>query len=105
MADEPLDEWAARRAAGKRAPGTRRAVPLIDGPQHGAHVNPEAPRALAEWDGIQWSATGVAPDYASAQRALTPPRPETVALPPTGKLPPASEQPFRPTVRFYRPEA
>ncbi|WP_241844334.1 DUF6087 family protein [Kitasatospora sp. CB01950] len=45
MADEPLAEWAARRAARKRAPGTRRAVPLTDGPQRGAHVHLEAPRA------------------------------------------------------------
>ncbi|GAB2746230.1 DUF6087 family protein [Kitasatospora kifunensis] len=102
MADEPLDEWAARRAAKRPTIGTRRTVALTDGPQRGAHVEPEAPRALLEWDGVQWHAAGVVPDYAAAQRELTPPTPETVALPPTGGLPEAPE-PFRPTEPFRRP--
>ncbi|WP_256962461.1 DUF6087 family protein, partial [Streptomyces sp. NRRL B-24572] len=48
--DEPLEEWARRRAERQAdSKGKLRAVPLGDGPHRGAHVEPEAPRAIEEW--------------------------------------------------------
>lgn len=60
MDDEPLDEWAARRDARRPAPGDRKAVPLGEGPERGAHVDPDVPRVMLEWDGHQWQPGGVA---------------------------------------------
>ncbi|MFJ9817690.1 DUF6087 family protein [Streptomyces sp. NPDC101151] len=37
--DEPLNEWADRRAARLRPVGERRAVTLGTGPQHAAHLD------------------------------------------------------------------
>ncbi|MDH6130345.1 hypothetical protein P3T39_007338 [Kitasatospora sp. GP82] len=60
--DEPLDRWAQRRQRRLRPVGERRAVPLAPGPQRAAHVNPNAPRVLLEWDGmpgplLEWPTT------------------------------------------------
>ncbi|MEU3106192.1 DUF6087 family protein [Streptomyces griseoflavus] len=65
MEDEPLEEWAARREERRPKPGERHAVPLGEQPQ-GAHVDPDAPRCIQEWDGHQWAPAGVAEDRAAA---------------------------------------
>ncbi|GAA3087059.1 hypothetical protein GCM10017562_66620 [Streptomyces roseofulvus] len=62
----------ARQAASK---GRRRAVPLGDGPHRGAHVDPEAPRAIEEWTGSEWMVVGVVEDLAAAKALLYPPPP------------------------------
>ncbi|MER6734614.1 DUF6087 family protein [Streptomyces puniciscabiei] len=49
--DEPLEEWAARREKRRRKVGERRAVPLVPGPQRAAHLDPNAPHLIVEWDG------------------------------------------------------
>ncbi|WP_244902872.1 DUF6087 family protein [Streptomyces ambofaciens] len=46
MEDEPLDEWAVRRAQRRPAPGERRAVPLGEETQRGTHVDPDVPRGI-----------------------------------------------------------
>ncbi|MGW0764132.1 DUF6087 family protein [Streptomyces sp. NPDC002676] len=69
-AEESLEERAARRAARLRAVGERRAVPLGPGPQRAAHLNPDAPRLIVEWDGCQWAPVTTVDDYAAAQRML-----------------------------------
>jgi len=72
--DEPLEEWPRRRAERQAASkGRRRAVPLGDGPYRGAHVDPDAPRAIEEWTGTEWAVVGVVEDLAAAQTLLYPP--------------------------------
>ncbi|WP_280724171.1 DUF6087 family protein [Kitasatospora sp. MAA4] len=39
-------------------------------PQHGAHVNPDAPRLILEWDGFAWQPVNVAENYPAACRAV-----------------------------------
>ncbi|WP_043224626.1 DUF6087 family protein [Streptomyces sp. NRRL F-5193] len=74
--DEPLEEWARRRDARQAASkGKRRAVPLSDGPHRGAHVDPDAPRAIEEWTGTEWTVVGVVKDLATAKALLYPPPP------------------------------
>ncbi|MET9956415.1 DUF6087 family protein [Streptomyces sp. NPDC006339] len=76
QADEPLEEWARRRAERQAAStGKQRAVPLGDGPHRGAHVGPSAPRAIEEWTGTEWAVVGVAEDLAAAKALLYPPPP------------------------------
>ncbi|MEU6619965.1 DUF6087 family protein [Streptomyces litmocidini] len=71
--DEPLEEWARRRAERRAASkGKRRAMPLGEGPHRGAHVDPGAPRAIEEWTGAEWSVVGVAENLAVAQALLHP---------------------------------
>ncbi|MFI9047286.1 DUF6087 family protein [Streptomyces sp. NPDC053427] len=72
MDDEPLDRWAARRAKRLRTPGTRKAVQLGPGPQQAAHVAPDAPRLIVEWDGYQWIPVVTVDNYAAACRFLNP---------------------------------
>ncbi|GGR09827.1 DUF6087 family protein [Streptomyces pilosus] len=106
MEDEPLEQWAARREERRPRPGERQAVPLGEQP-HGAHVAPDAPRGIQEWDGHQWAPAGVAEDRAAAtdetsgEDAVN--RAERVPLPQLGKLP-TMPQPFRPTVPWHRPD-
>ncbi|MFF9570672.1 DUF6087 family protein [Streptomyces sp. NPDC014685] len=103
MNDEPLDEWAARRNARRPAPGARRAVPLGDGAARGAHVAPDTPRGMLEWDGHQWVPSGVAEDHAAAVEKTNPQDAAArVRLPRSSALPPAPE-PWRPTEEFWRP--
>ncbi|MGW4023069.1 DUF6087 family protein [Streptomyces sp. NPDC005009] len=105
MEDEPLEEWAARREVRRPATGERRAVPLGEQPQ-GAHVAPDAPRGIQEWDGHQWT-TRVAEDReatADETRQDAASRAGRVPLPPFGKLPPMPE-PWRPTQQWHRPDA
>ncbi|MFD8381608.1 DUF6087 family protein [Streptomyces sp. NPDC059679] len=104
MDDEPLEEWAARRDAHRPTPGDRKAVPLSDSPERARHVGPDAPRGMLEWDGHQWTPSGVADDHAAAVQETGPhDAAERVPLPRFGALPPAPERPFRPTEVFRRP--
>ncbi|MFI1703091.1 DUF6087 family protein [Streptomyces griseoruber] len=104
MDEEPLDEWAARRDARRPEPGDRKAVPLGDGPERGRHVDPDAPRGMLEWDGHQWTPSGVTDDHATAVEETGPQdEAESVALPRFSALPPAPERPFRPTQVWRRP--
>ncbi|MFJ4777351.1 DUF6087 family protein [Streptomyces sp. NPDC088762] len=70
--DEPLDRWAARREGRLRRTGELKAVTLGTGPQRAAHLDPEVPRLILEWDGFQWVALAVVEDYAAACRRLRP---------------------------------
>lgn len=80
--DEPLDQWAARREGRLRKPGELKAVTLGPGPQRAAHLDPDAPRLILEWDGFQWAAVSVVDDYAAACRVLAPhPPAEAVQVP------------------------
>ncbi|MFI1606746.1 DUF6087 family protein [Streptomyces griseofuscus] len=100
----PLEEWAERRGL-RPARGEWRATPLGDRPEHGAHVDPDAPRGIQEWDGHRWTPAGAAEDQAAAAAATgrdANARAERVPLPAFGKLPPMPE-PWRPARRFYRP--
>ncbi|WP_228976678.1 DUF6087 family protein [Streptomyces sp. DH12] len=106
MRDEPLEEWAARRNAQRPRQGDRRAIPLGDGPARARHVEPQAPRAVSEWDGHQWVPQGVAADREAADAATREHAPQTaenVPLPPSGKLPPMW-QPWRPPQVWHRPD-
>ncbi|MEV5880775.1 DUF6087 family protein [Streptomyces sp. NPDC052101] len=70
LGDEPLSEWAARRAVRLRPVGERRAVTLSTGPQRAAHLDRDTPRLIMEWDGYQWVAVTTVDNYAAAQRML-----------------------------------
>ncbi|MGW3567010.1 DUF6087 family protein [Streptomyces sp. NPDC000941] len=103
MEDEPLNEWADRRDGRRPAPGTRREFPLGDGPERSAHVDPDAPRGIVEWDGHLWIPTGVAADHATAAQETGPQdAAQRIPLPEFNALPPAPE-PWRPTEVFRRP--
>ncbi|WP_455681775.1 DUF6087 family protein [Streptomyces violascens] len=52
--DEPLDAWAARRATRLRPVGERKAVHLGGDPHRAAHIAPDTPRLIVEWDGYAW---------------------------------------------------
>lgn len=71
--DEPLDEWAARReqrrAEQREIIGTRRVLPLTEGPR-ASHVAPNSPRLLQEWDGTAWGAVGIAQNAEEARAFL-----------------------------------
>ncbi|MEY9840487.1 DUF6087 family protein [Streptacidiphilus sp. EB103A] len=73
-AEEPLDRWAARRAARLRPVGARKAITLAPG-SHAAHVNPMAPRLALEWNGYSWEPVGVCENYRAASHLLSPSRP------------------------------
>ncbi|MBD0688506.1 hypothetical protein BG452_04975 [Streptomyces sp. CBMA123] len=66
----PLEEWWKGRQQRRRPVGQRRAITLADGPQHGAHVSPAAPRLILEWDGFAWQPVTVAENYPAACRAV-----------------------------------
>ncbi|MEU1424259.1 DUF6087 family protein [Kitasatospora sp. NPDC005751] len=70
--DEPLEDWYARRQQRRRRPGTLRVVPLAPG-AGAAHVVPDAPRLILEWDGFAWVPAAVAADRQSAGQLLGPP--------------------------------
>ncbi|MFD9621859.1 DUF6087 family protein [Streptomyces virginiae] len=72
MEDEPLDRWAARRQGRLRKPGEKKAITLNAGPQRAAHLDPDVPRLILEWDGFAWQALTMVEDYAAACRALSP---------------------------------
>ncbi|PBC84248.1 hypothetical protein SAMN05428945_1120 [Streptomyces sp. 2224.1] len=87
MDDEPLSAWAKRRDA---KIGRLRAVPLVPGEGHrGAHLAPDAPRAIQQWNGHIWEAHGIAADFAAAGRILYP----EAAAPPAAV---PARQPLRP---------
>lgn len=103
MDDESLSEWAERRDSRRPTPGERKAVPLGDG-QHGAHVDPNTPRVVEEWDGHQWAPSGVTADHQDAAQETDPATAAArVPLPLFSQLPPAPEHPWRPTEVFRRP--
>ncbi len=70
MDDEPLSDWAERRDA---KIGRLRAVPIFagDGPQ-GSHLNPDAPRAIEQWNGHIWEPYAFASNLAEARLILHP---------------------------------
>ncbi|WP_078872578.1 MULTISPECIES: DUF6087 family protein [Streptomyces] len=77
MDEEPLAEWARRRAARRElAKGRLRAVSLASGDNRGAHVAPEAPRVIQKYDGTQWVTVGVVENWAAAKAVLYPPQPK-----------------------------
>ncbi|MFH8257713.1 DUF6087 family protein [Streptomyces roseolus] len=85
--EEPFSQWAERwlqRRASRV--GEYDAVPLTRGPRRGAHVNPNEPRVIVQWDGYQWQPVSVAGSYAEAQRFLNPP-PRVTAPPPEAPMP------------------
>ncbi|MFF4423415.1 DUF6087 family protein [Streptomyces sp. NPDC001549] len=76
-----------------RKPGEKKAIALGTGPQRAAHLDPQAPHLILEWDGFAWRALTTVEDYAAACRALSPPpeaapadQPETTG-PITGRNP------------------
>ncbi|MBT2396282.1 DUF6087 family protein [Streptomyces sp. ISL-100] len=74
--EEPLEDWARKREERRNASkGKLRAVPLTGGPHRGAHVDPDAPRAIQEWTGTEWETVAVAEDLAAAKALLFPPAP------------------------------
>ncbi|MFZ3491773.1 DUF6087 family protein [Streptomyces sp. 5.8] len=78
MEDEPLADWARKRDERRaRATGRLRAVPLTDGPLGAAHVDPNAPRAIQEFDGTQWVTLSIAVNLATAKTVLYPPQPKS----------------------------
>ncbi|MEW2135587.1 DUF6087 family protein [Streptomyces sp. NPDC005409] len=79
MTEEPLERWAARRQGRLRKPGELKAVTLGTGPQRAAHVDPDGPRLILEWDGFAWQPVMPVDDYAAARRVLNPP-PENEAV-------------------------
>ncbi|MCY0931517.1 DUF6087 family protein [Streptomyces sp. H27-H1] len=70
MTEEPLDRWAARRQGRLRKPGELKAITLSTGPARAAHVDPDAPRLILEWDGFAWQVLMTVDNYADACRAL-----------------------------------
>ncbi|MFD7136957.1 DUF6087 family protein [Streptomyces sp. NPDC059894] len=105
MDDEPLEEWAAHREQRRPVRGERRHAPLGDQPEQGAHVAPDAPRGIQEWDGNQWVPAGVAENLRTAAEetgADAASRAERVPLPPFGKLP-RMPDPWRPTEVWHHP--
>lgn len=68
--EEPLEEWAARRAARLRPVGELRAFPLAEGPLRAEHVYPDRPRLVAAWDGTGWTPITVAENRRDACRIL-----------------------------------
>ncbi|MFI7174711.1 DUF6087 family protein [Streptomyces spororaveus] len=73
MTDEPLERWAARRQGRLRKPGELKAITLGTGPQRAAHVDPDTPRMILEWDGFAWQPLMPVENYAAARRVLNPP--------------------------------
>ncbi|MFF4285637.1 DUF6087 family protein [Streptomyces sp. NPDC001633] len=74
--EESLEDWARRREERRDASkGKLRAVPLTEGPHGGAHVEPDAPRAIQRWTGTEWETVGVVDDLAAAKELLFPPPP------------------------------
>ncbi|MET7621585.1 DUF6087 family protein [Streptomyces sp. NPDC005408] len=57
-ADGPLDRWTGCREKRLRPVDEKKAVTLGAGPQHAAHVDPDAPRLIVEWDGFAWQPLG-----------------------------------------------
>ncbi|MGW7063612.1 DUF6087 family protein [Streptomyces sp. NPDC054904] len=72
MTDEPLERWAARRQGRLRQPGELKTVTLGTGPQRAAHVDPDVPRMILEWDGFAWRPLMTVENYAAARHVLNP---------------------------------
>ncbi|GHH95013.1 DUF6087 family protein [Streptomyces capillispiralis] len=90
MDDEPLSQWAERRA---ERVGQLRAVPFVSGEgPRGAHLNPDAPRAIQRWNGHMWEPYAFAANLAEAQRVLFP---DTGTAPSSGPAPKLGPGPGR----------
>ncbi|WP_328923298.1 DUF6087 family protein [Streptomyces sp. NBC_00190] len=72
MDDEPLAHWAARRQGRLRKPGELKAITLGTGPLRAAHLDPDAPRMILEWDGFAWQPLTTVHNYAAACQILNP---------------------------------
>ncbi|MFE2578788.1 DUF6087 family protein [Streptomyces sp. NPDC059378] len=48
-----MERWAERRDKRLRPVGECKAIHLGNGPQRAAHLDPDAPRRITEWDGYQ----------------------------------------------------
>ncbi|MEU8586681.1 DUF6087 family protein [Streptomyces sp. NPDC048664] len=78
MNEEPLQEWARRREERRAAAkGRLRAVPLTEGRHRAAHIEPDAPRVIQEWNGNEWETIGVVENLDAAKALLYPPQPAT----------------------------
>ncbi|MGW4028691.1 DUF6087 family protein [Streptomyces sp. NPDC004838] len=93
MNDEPLSDWVKRRDA---RIGRLRAVPIVGrGEPRGAHLRPDAPRAVERWNGHAWELHTIARNLAEARRLLHPEphcpetAPETVRPTAEGEVDPA----------------
>ncbi|MFF4223162.1 DUF6087 family protein [Streptomyces abikoensis] len=96
MDDEPLSHWAERREA---KIGRLRAVPFVsESSPQGAHLNPEAPRAIERWNGHAWEPYTLVPNLAEARRILYPESHEPSRPGPAPKLGPG-------TGRHRKPQA
>ncbi|MFJ6721755.1 DUF6087 family protein [Streptomyces sp. NPDC091259] len=73
-----LGELSVERAA---RVGETRAIPMSEGEVRAAHVNPKTPRLMVRWEGYQWSAVGLAKDFAAAQRIVHPDQSPSLPLP------------------------
>lgn len=82
MDDEPLSRWVERRDA---KIGRLRSMPIVagEGPK-GAHLNPDAPRAVEQWNGHAWEPYAVVANLAEAKQVMYP---ETVGTDPTAVQP------------------
>ncbi|MFD7555197.1 DUF6087 family protein [Streptomyces sp. NPDC059835] len=60
----------------------KKAITLGAGPQRAAHINPNAPRLILEWDGYAWEPVTTVENYAAALRLLNPPPPAPPTTPP-----------------------
>ncbi|MFE7583603.1 DUF6087 family protein [Streptomyces gardneri] len=82
MDDQPLGEWADRRDQRRPVRGERRHVPLGGQPGQGAHLGPDAPRGVQEWDGHEWVLIGIAENLTTAaQETAEHAAPRTQRLP------------------------
>ncbi|MDX2646346.1 DUF6087 family protein [Streptomyces sp. PA03-1a] len=71
MEDEPLEQWVERREERQaRRKGRLRAGTLAAGPPRGAHVDPDAPRLISQWDGYAWQPVAVVSGLAEARALL-----------------------------------
>ncbi|MGW7447586.1 DUF6087 family protein [Kitasatospora sp. NPDC054795] len=64
--DETVSEWYAARAHRRRPAGTRDAIPLSTGDDHGRTFFEDIPRLVVEWDGAAWKPLAIADSYADA---------------------------------------